>query len=162
MIPILNMAADNQNIHRQPLSEFAQKYGASKDKSSTNAQDTFQGYKSGHTPNSPPWAGESDRRKRWKLDISGHQRYMLGGFPLELVRALRAYIPTASSDFASDWEKAELHNPIHPLFELSEWETVAGCLSNYPPPLVGNGLNGFLVVSVPLLVESSDTKQDTG
>ncbi|KAL5348736.1 hypothetical protein ACLOAV_006156 [Pseudogymnoascus australis] len=48
------MAADNQNIHRQPLSEFAQKYGASKDKSSTNAQDTFQGYKSGHTPNSPP------------------------------------------------------------------------------------------------------------
>lgn len=164
MIPIIKMAADNQNIHRPPLSEFAQKYGVSKDKSSINIQDTFQGYKSGHTPTSPPWEGESDERKRWKYDISHHQRRRLGGFSLEWVRALRAYLPTASTDFGSDWEKAELRNPIHPLFGFSEWETVAGCLMNYPPPLIGNGLHGFLVVSVPLLVETiiSDTKHDTG
>ncbi|OBT69222.1 hypothetical protein VE03_01844 [Pseudogymnoascus sp. 23342-1-I1] len=132
------MAAKNQTGLGLPLTKFAQKYGVYKQRSKV-AQEILQGYKSGHTPVSPSRADESLGRKRWKDEIKKHQLKTTGGFPIEWARALRAYVPTASTDFASDWEKAELHNPIHPLFEQSEWETLDGCLMNFPPPLFSNG-----------------------
>lgn len=69
---------------------------------------------------------------------------------MEWMRALRAYVPTADEDFASDWAKIELNNPIHPLFDFDQWETLDACIKSYPPPVIGDGHPGFMVVSEPL------------
>ncbi|KFZ10037.1 hypothetical protein V501_05355, partial [Pseudogymnoascus sp. VKM F-4519 (FW-2642)] len=130
----------------QPLTEFAQKYEIYNG-SNAGITRASHGYKSVHTPVSPRRADESQRRKQWKDAISKYQSDSFERFPVEWVRALGAYIPTANADFASDWGKAELHNSIHPLIDYRQWETFEGCLMNYPPPLIDNGDpgSGFMV-----------------
>lgn len=137
------------NNHRPPLTEFAQKYGVI-NTSNPTFLNAAQGYKSGLTPVSAHWVGESDARKEWKDIIATFQMLRLDGFSLDWARALRAYAPTATADFASDWQKAELHNAIHPLIDSSNWETLDKCLKANPPTLVGDGHPGFMVVSVPV------------
>lgn len=148
------MATNDPTRPRQPLTKFAQKYGVFKDTSKPYIIDLLQGYKSGHTPISAYSEGESCLRSEWKSKIAGYQEFRHGGFPVDWIRALRAYIPTADIDFASDWTKSELHNAIHPLIDKDQWETLDGCLQSYPPPMVGDGFSGFMVVSVPLLVQT--------
>lgn len=162
-MPILTMATNHRNGPIRPLTEFAQKYGIYKG-GMRGVPNVLQGYKSGHTPISARRADESLARRRWKDALAEYHSYTLKGFPMEWARALRAYIPTANTDFAGDWPKAELGNPIHPLIDLRQWETLNGCLMNYPPPCMGNGLPDLMVVSVPLLVETiiSTTNHDTG
>lgn len=137
------------NNPRPPLTEFAQKYGVI-NTSNSAFSNAAQGFKSGLTPVSARWVGESDARKEWKDIITTFQLLRLDGFSMDWARALRAYAPTATADFASDWQKAELHNAIHPLIDLSNWETLDKCTKANPPALVGDGHPGFMVVSVPV------------
>lgn len=146
------MAANDPTRPRRPLTEFAQKYGTFNNRSRPDIIDALQGYKSGLTPVSPERLDDSENRREWKRKIANYQDTVIGGFPIPWSRALRAYIPTAHADFASHWRKFELENQIHPLIDGPQWETLNGCLKNYPPPLISGGNSGFMVVSVPLLV----------
>lgn len=157
LIPM--MSANNAPVHRRPLTKLAQKYGPFKERDDAAKWPQIarytKGYKSGLTPVSPYRQTDRRKRKRDKRLMHDWQRKNIGhGLPLDYVRAVRAYVPTCEEDIGgSPWPKVDLGNQIHPL--LFNWETIDNFQKDHPPILIGEGYDGYYLVSLKTMFGSN-------